>query len=103
MSKVIRKAAGRPLREAMEERGISAPQLAAATKAVDIKGRGISPATVYKLTGTGQDAADECRLRTAWLMTTAMGEPLQDHFDLPSVSTDTVKSRKASLNGEQPR
>lgn len=99
MSNLIRKGEGQPLRAAMKRRGMSAPQLAAATKDVDIRGRGISTATVYKVTGTGKDAADECRLRTAWLLTTAMAEPLQEHFDMPSVSTDTVE--RSTPHGEQ--
>lgn len=89
MSNLIRKGEGKPLRAAMARKGMSAPQLAAATKDVDITGRGISTATVYKV--TGKNATGECRLRTAWLMTTAMDEPLQAHFDMPSVSTDTVE------------
>lgn len=98
MSNLIRKGEGQPLRAAMERHGITAPQLAAATKRVDISGRGISVATVYKVTGTGRHAAGECRLRTAWLLTSAMDEPLQVHFDMPLVSTDTVER---SLHGEQ--
>ncbi|MCQ6250857.1 XRE family transcriptional regulator [Streptomyces malaysiensis] len=98
MPNLIRKGDGQPLRDAMERRGLSAPQLAAATKQVDITGRGISAATVYKLTGNGKTAADECRLRTAWLLTAAMAEPLQDHFDMPSVSTDTVE--RSTPNGD---
>ncbi|MFI6530462.1 XRE family transcriptional regulator [Streptomyces uncialis] len=91
MSKLIRKGGGQPLRDAMKRHGLSAPKLAAATRQVDVSGRGVSAATVYKVTGAGQAAARECRLRTAWLLTTAMDEPLQDHFDMPSVSTDTVE------------
>ncbi|MBA4865980.1 XRE family transcriptional regulator [Streptomyces sp. PSKA54] len=91
MTNLIRKCDGKPLRAAMKRRGLSAPKLAAATKDVDVTGRGISPATVYKVTGSGPSATDECRLRTAWLLTTAMDEPLQEHFDMPSVSTDTVE------------
>ncbi|MEU5716602.1 helix-turn-helix transcriptional regulator [Streptomyces sp. NPDC020403] len=91
MTNLIRKGAGKPLRDAMKRKGMSAEQLAAATKEVDVTGRGISAATVWKITGSGSTATDECRPRTAWLMTTAMGEPLQDHFDMPTVSTDTVE------------
>lgn len=101
MANLIRKGNGKPLRDAMERHGLSAPQLAAATKRVDITGRGVSVATVYKLTGSGKAAADECRLRTAWLMTAAMDEPLQGHFDMPSVSTDTVE--RSTPHGADPR
>lgn len=91
MTTLIRKGAGKPLRDAMKRHGLSADRLAKATKEVDVAGRGISAATIWKVTGSGDAAHDECRLRTAWLMTTAMDEPLQEHFDMPSVSTDTVE------------
>lgn len=91
MTNLIRKGDGKPLRNAMKRKGFSAEQLAAATKTVDVTGRGISAATVWKVTGAGSAAASECRLRTAWLMATAMDEPLQEHFDMPTVSTDTVE------------
>lgn len=91
MTDLIRKGKGKPLRDAMERSGLTQAQLAAKTKAVDIRGRGVSRGTVIKVTGLGETASDTCRLRTAWLIATALGEPLQDHFDMPSVSTDTVE------------
>ena len=91
MTNLIRKGAGQPLRDAMKRNGMSASKLAKATKEVDIAGRGISAATVWKVTGSGDTATDECRLRTAWLMATALDEPIQAHFDMPTVSTDTVE------------
>ncbi|WP_327246591.1 MULTISPECIES: XRE family transcriptional regulator [unclassified Streptomyces] len=97
MTNLIRKGEGKPLRAAMKRKGLSAEQLAAATKSVDVTGRGISAATVWKVTGSGSTATTKCRLRTAWLMATAMDEPLQEHFDMPTVSTDTVE--RSSPNG----
>jgi hypothetical protein len=91
MTDLVRKADGKPLRDAMKRTGLTQAELAAKTKAVDIRGEGISLATVIKVTGRGKFAADRCRLRTAWLVATALGEPLQRHFDMPSVSTDTVE------------
>ncbi|MFB6813060.1 XRE family transcriptional regulator [Streptomyces sp. NPDC056347] len=91
MTNLIRRDNGKPLREAMKRKGLSAEQLAAATRAVDAAGRGISAATIWKITGSGSAAASKCRLRTAWLMATAMNEPLQEHFSMPTVSTDTVE------------
>lgn len=90
MTDLIRKAKGQPLRDAMKRSGLTQADLAAKTKAVDIRGRGVSLGTVIKVTGQGETAADVCRFRTAWLITTALEEPLQDHFDMPTVSTDTV-------------
>lgn len=91
MTDLIRKAKGQPLRDAMERSRLTQADLAAKTKAVDVRGRGVSLGTVIKVTGRGETAAETCRLRTAWLIATALGEPLQKHFDMPSVSTDTVE------------
>lgn len=91
MTDLIRKRKGAPLRDAMKRHGVTQAELAARTREVDIRGQGVSVATVAKVTGSGETAAEKCRLRTAWLLTTALTEPLQDHFDMPSVSTDTVE------------
>ncbi|MFI5685850.1 XRE family transcriptional regulator [Streptomyces sp. NPDC051636] len=91
MTDLIRKGEGKPLRDAMARRGVTQAELAARTRAVDVRGQGVSVATVSKVTGRGRTAAETCRLRTAWLITTALDEPLQQHFDMPSVSTDTVE------------
>lgn len=91
MTDLIRKDAGKPLRDAMQRRGMTQAQLAARTREVDVRGQGVSVATVIKVTGRGRTAVDTCRLRTAWLITSALAEALQDHFDMPSVSTDTVE------------
>jgi hypothetical protein len=90
MTDLIRKDEGQPLRAAMERTGVTQVDLAEKTRTVDIRGQGVSLATVIKVTGRGKTAANKCRLRTAWLITTALDEPLQRHFDMPSVSTDTV-------------
>ncbi|GGS81688.1 hypothetical protein GCM10010240_13790 [Streptomyces griseoviridis] len=94
MTDLIRKGEGQPLRDAMQRHGVTQAELAARTRAVDVRGQGVSVATVAKVTGRGRTAVDKCRLRTAWLLTSAMAEPLQDHFDMPSVSTDTVERCK---------
>lgn len=86
-----RKGAGQPLRDAMTAAGLTGPTLAAATKVVDVTGRGISPATVGKLAGRGQTATDTCRLRTAWLIAEVLDKPLHQLFSMPTVSTDTVE------------
>lgn len=91
MTDLIRKGEGKPLRDAMTRRGVTQTELAARTRAVDVRGNGVSVSTVIKVTGRGATAAEKCRLRTAWLIATALGEPLQQHFDMPSVSTDTVE------------
>lgn len=102
MTDLVRKGEGAPLRDAMKRHGVTQAQLAARTRAVDVRGQGVSIATVIKVTGSGRTAADRCRLRTAWLIATALGEPLQEHFDMPSVSTDTVERCK-DHDGSDPR
>jgi hypothetical protein len=91
MTLLLRKSAGKPIRDAMKRNGLSAERLAEATKAHDVKGRGISLGTVVKIVGKGETAVSECRLRTAWLIAAALSEPLQELFSMPSVSTDTVE------------
>ncbi|MFE7232517.1 XRE family transcriptional regulator [Streptomyces sp. NPDC057596] len=95
MTDLIRKGEGQPLRDAMERSGLTQADVAARTREVDVRGRGVSLGTVVKVTGSGKTATDACRLRTAWLIATALGEPLQGVFDMPAVSTDTVKGCKA--------
>ncbi|MFJ3170593.1 XRE family transcriptional regulator [Streptomyces roseus] len=91
MTNLLRKGDGQPIRDAMKRQGLTAETLAGATRAVDVTGRGISLATVNKVAGRGEWARSECRLRTAWLIATALDAPLQGLFDMPSVSTDTVE------------
>jgi hypothetical protein len=89
MPELLRKGDGQPIREAMQRAGLSGPALAAATKLRDGTGKGISPATVGRLSGTGKTGRATARLRTAWLMATALGVPLQELFHLPGVSPVT--------------
>ncbi|MBL1107391.1 helix-turn-helix transcriptional regulator [Streptomyces sp. 5-8] len=91
MTDLIRKGAGQPLRDAMRRRGLTQAALAAKTKGVDASGRGVSLGTIIKITGRGKYGADRCRERTARLIAAALGEPVNDHFLTPSVSTDTVE------------
>jgi hypothetical protein len=91
MANLVRKGKGKPLRDAMEQKGLSGNQLAAATKIADIRGRGVGKSIVCKIAGKGPDGDEPCRLRTAWLMATVLDEPLQELFDMPTVSTDTVE------------
>lgn len=98
MTDLVRKGEGKPLRAAMERAGLSAPKLAAATKEVDVRGRGIGKTTAYKIAGEAPEGVDVCRLRTAWLVASVLKEPLQELFDMPTVSTDTVE--RSTPNGD---
>lgn len=101
MTDLVRKGEGKPLSEAAARAGLTAPKLAAATKEVDIRGRGIGKTTAYKLITPGPEASDTVRLRTAWLAATVLHEPLQELFDMPEVSTDTVE--RCSPHGDDAR
>ncbi|TJZ55576.1 XRE family transcriptional regulator [Streptomyces piniterrae] len=91
MTTLIRKADGQPIRDAMRAAGLSGPALSAATRLVDPRGKGVSPAAVGCITGRGVSAQDRCRLRTAWLIADALDVPLQRLFAMPTTSTDTVE------------
>lgn len=95
MPKVSRKGEGQPLRAAMKRAGLSGPELAEATKAVDPSGKGISASAVGRLTGRGKSARSHCELATAWLIAEALHRrtctPLQELFSMPSRSTTTVE------------
>lgn len=99
MTELVRKGEGKPLRDAMARHGMSALRLAAATKKVDVRRKGIGSSTAYKLTGKGPEGDNPCRLRTAWLVATVLHEPLQELFDMPTVSTDTVE--RSTPHGDQ--
>lgn len=91
MASLHRKANGEPLRAAMRKAGLSGPDLAARTRQLDPAGRGVSPAVVGFLSGTGRSARERCRLTTAWLIAEGVGVPLQELFDMPTKSTSTVE------------
>lgn len=98
MTHLFRKGNGQPLRSAMQTAGLSGPQLAKVTKAVDPDGEGISAAAVGAITGKGSSAQDRCRLRSAWLIADALDTPLQHLFDripMPTHSTSTVERSKS--------
>ena len=93
MTHVFRKDSGKPIRTAMQRKGISGPRLADATKAIDPDGKGLSPAAIGRIAGQGKTARDKCRLKSAWFIASALDEPMQDLFSLhmPTDSTSTVE------------
>jgi hypothetical protein len=99
MPKLSRKGEGKPLRDAMARAKLSGPELAEATKEVDPAGRGISPATVGRLTSRGKSARTNCELDTAWFVAEALhrrtNAPLQDLFSIPSHSTSTIERSRS--------
>jgi hypothetical protein len=91
MPKLLRRASGQPIRDAMRVAGLSGPELAATTRQVDPARRGVSAATVGRVAGRGATARDSCELRTAWLIADALDVPLQSLFSMPPHSTSTVE------------
>jgi hypothetical protein len=89
MDVLHRKDQGRPLREAMSKAGLTGPDLAAATRRVDPDGRGVSPALIGFLVGTGRSARDRCKARTGQLIAAVLDAPVHELFDMPTESTST--------------
>jgi hypothetical protein len=83
----------------MRAAGLSGPELAEATKEVDPTGKGVSPATVGRLTGRGKTARDRCEMETAWRIAEALhrrtNAPLQDLFAMPPHLTVTVERSRS--------
>lgn len=102
MPKLNRKGEGKPLRDAMEQAGLTIEALAQATKDVDPTGKGISSATVGRLTSRGKSARNRCELATAWFVAEALhrrtNAPLQDLFAMPSDSTSTVERSRSDAD-----
>jgi hypothetical protein len=95
MPKLHRRRDGKPLRDAMARAGLTGPELAEATKEADPTGKGVSPATVGRITGQGKTARERCELDTAWFIAEALhrrtNAPLQDLFAMPTGSTSIIE------------
>jgi hypothetical protein len=92
---LTRKGAGQPLREAMQARGMSGPDLAEATRRVDPTGKGVSAAVIGMLAGQGTSARERCRFRTAWLIAEGLDVQIHRLFSMPTPSTATVEKVKS--------
>ncbi len=91
MPKVLRKSEGKPLRAEIKRQRLTLDQLAEKTREVDPEGRGVSPATIGRVTGEGTSAREKCELWTAWLITDVLDRPIQRFFSMPTRSTATVE------------
>lgn len=91
MPKLLRKGEGQPLRDEMKRQGLTLDELADKTRQVDPAGRGVSAATIGRLTSCGRSARARCELNTAWLITDALNSPIQRYFSMPTPSTSTVE------------
>ncbi|WP_079128597.1 hypothetical protein [Streptomyces niveus] len=95
MPKVLRKDEGQPLRDEMRRQGLTLDQLAEKTRAVDPGGRGVSPATIGRLTGTGRTARKRCELHTAWLIAEGLDWQIHRGFRMPPPSTVTEERSRS--------
>ncbi|MFE5628433.1 XRE family transcriptional regulator [Streptomyces sp. NPDC056543] len=95
MPKLHRKDEGRPLRDEIKRQGLTLDQLAEKTREVDPEGRGVSPATIGRLTSQGRSARKRCELHTAWLITDVIDRPIQRYFCMPTHSTATVERSRS--------
>lgn len=86
MTNPVRKDNGKPLRDAMKRHGLTQAGLAARTRQLDERGRGVSLGTIVKITGSGRWASDECRPRTARLIVAALDVPLDTLFSCPHIT-----------------
>jgi len=66
---------GRPLRAAIAEEGLSIPKLAAATKAIDPEGRGVSQSLIGFLCSTGRSQRENCGDHNGALIAAALKRP----------------------------
>jgi hypothetical protein len=95
MPKLLRKGDGQPLRDEMRRQDLTQAGLAEKTKTVDPEGRGVSPATIGRISGTGRTARDRCELSTAWLITEGLDARMHRLFSMPTHSTATVERSRA--------
>lgn len=100
MPKLLRKGDGQPLRAEMKRQGLTLDDLAEKTKTVDPEGRGVSPATIGRLTGQGRTARKRCELNTAWLITEGLDARIHALFSMPTHSTATVERSRADAEEE---
>ncbi|MFC8271127.1 helix-turn-helix domain-containing protein [Streptomyces sp. NPDC057271] len=100
MTKLLRKGEGQPLRDEMKRQGLTLEELSEKTRRVDPEGRGVSPATIGRLTTKGRSARDRCELGTAWLITDVLDRPIQRYFLMPTHSTLTVERSRSDAEEE---
>lgn len=91
MPKLLRKSEGQPIRTEMERQGLTLGRLSELTRTVDPEGRGVSPAAIGRIAGSGASAHPQCELRTAWLIAEGLDARIHALFAMPTRSTPTVE------------
>jgi hypothetical protein len=72
---------GQPIREAMDEAGLSITRLAKRTREIDPYGEGVSKSAIGSLVSLGTSGRENNRPRTAALVAEALGKPVKNLFD----------------------
>ncbi|MFD4855063.1 XRE family transcriptional regulator [Streptomyces atratus] len=99
MPKLLRKGDGQPLRDEMKRQKLTLDELSVKTRTVDPEGRGVSPATIGRLTGRGRTARDRCELNTAWLIAEGLDARMHHLFSMPTQST--VTEERSRIDAEE--
>ncbi|MEU2135328.1 XRE family transcriptional regulator [Streptomyces sp. NPDC018352] len=99
MPKLLRKGDGQPLRAEMKRQGLTLDELSEKTRKVDPEGRGVSPATIGRLTGQGRTARNRCELNTAWLITEGLDARMHALFSMPTPSI--VTEERSRIDAEE--
>ncbi|WP_406735391.1 XRE family transcriptional regulator [Streptomyces sp. NBC_01108] len=100
MPKLLRKSEGQPLRDEMKRQELTLEELSEKTRRVDPEGRGVSPATIGRITGRGRTARDRCELNTAWLITEGLNARIHTLFSMPTHSTVTEERSRSDAEEE---
>ncbi|MEE1774499.1 XRE family transcriptional regulator [Streptomyces sp. JV185] len=100
MPKLLRKGDGQPLRDEMKRQGLTLEDLSTKTRKVDPEGRGVSPATIGRLTGQGRTARARCELSTAWLITEGLDARIHALFSMPTQSSFTGERSRIDAEEE---
>lgn len=98
MPKLIRKGDGQPLRDEMTRQGLTLDLLAEKTRRVDPAGRGVSKATLGRLTSTGVSARKRCELVTAWLIAEGLDVRIHALFCMPRALTVTEERSRSDAH-----
>ncbi|MFJ2292154.1 hypothetical protein ACIOG7_10640 [Streptomyces sp. NPDC087894] len=94
---------GAPLRAAMKAAGLDIPHLAARTKELDPDGKGLSPAYVGFIVGSGKTAREETSERAAGLIAKALNQEVGDLFEdvvLTLVESTSTRRPKTAVSGK---
>lgn len=93
---------GAPLRAAIRAAGLDIPHLAARTKELDPTGKGLSPAYVGFIVGTGKTAREETSDRAAGLIAQALDREVDAFFETVFLTlSESTSTRVPRIDSSQ--